>query len=143
KIRSEIEQVRLFEQEIENNKKVIKFFINYIPASLTFAEVSSLVNKEASSSGVNIESKEDSQYQGGNENTDYDVLNLKLRASGSFPQIMFFLSRLTSQKRLLIVDNINLSSTPNSEEIMSDINLLAYRYTGVNIDEQEKQTLEK
>ena len=78
--------MRLFEQEVEHNKKVIKYFINYIPDSLTFAEISSLVNKEALFSGVNIESKEDSQYESGSEDTDYDVLNLKLRVSGSFSQ---------------------------------------------------------
>ena len=127
-IKEQIQRVKLFEQEVSNHKKVIKFFLNYIPASLTFTEISSLVNKQALSSGVNIESKEDSQYDGQEENTEYDILNLKLKVSGSFSQIMFFLSKLTAQKRLLVVNKIDLSVLSENEQIMSDINLLAYRY---------------
>ena len=128
KVKEDIERVKLFKKEVSNNKKVIKFFLNYIPSSLTFTEISSLVNKQALSSGVNIESKEDSQYKDQEENTEYDVLNLKLKVSGSFAQIMFFLSKLTAQKRLLIVNKIKLNVASANKQVMSDINLLAYRY---------------
>ena len=141
KVRAEIEEVKLFNQEVANHKKVIKFFLNYIPASLTFTEISSLVNKQALSSGVNIESKEDNQYTGQKKNTEYDILNLKLKVSGSFSQIMFFLSKLTAQKRLLVVNKIGLNISSESNQILSDINLLAYRYKE-NIekaDEEPKQ----
>lgn len=128
-VRMEINKVKQFEQEVSQHKKVIKFYLNYIPETLTFTEVSSLVNEQALSSGVNIESKEDSnQTQNQEGNTDYDILNMKLKVSGSFPQIMFFLSKLTYQKRLLFVNKIDLNIMPESRQIMSDINLQAYRY---------------
>ena len=126
KVKAEIESVKLFEREVENHKKVIKFFLNYIPANLTFTEISSLVNKQALSSGVNIESKEDSEQI--EDQDEYDILNMKLKVSGSFSQIMFFLSKLTSQERLLVVNKIDLNISPESKQIMSNINLLAYRY---------------
>ena len=136
KVQREIDEVKLFEQEVANNKKIIKFFLNYIPVSLTFTEISYLVNTQAQSSGVNIESKEDNQLEGDQEDTEYDILNIKLKVSGSFSQIMFFLSKLTDQERLLVVNRINLNISPESKQIMSDINLLAYRYKE-NIEEQE------
>ena len=128
KTREDIERVKLFEQEVANHKRVIKFFLNYIPSSLTFTEISSLVNQQALSSGVNIESKEDNQFEDQEEDLDYDILNMKLRVSGSFSQTMFFLSKLTDQKRLLVIDKINLNISSSANQIMSDINLLAYRY---------------
>ena len=54
-------------------------------------------------------------------------------------KIMFFLSRLTSQKRLLVVNNISLDVTSTTQEIASNVNLLAYRYKGGNIDKKEEQ----
>ncbi|MCZ0931837.1 MAG: type 4a pilus biogenesis protein PilO, partial [Oligoflexia bacterium] len=138
KVKAEIEQIKLFEREVLNHKKVIKFFLNYIPASLTFTEISSLVNKQALSSGVNIESKEDNQFENPGENTEYDILNLKLKVSGSFSQIMFFLSKLTDQNRLLVVNKIDLNISSEAKQIMSNINLLAYRYRE-NIEEPAKE----
>ncbi|MDE0092423.1 MAG: type 4a pilus biogenesis protein PilO [Oligoflexia bacterium] len=136
KFQREIDEVKLFEQEVANNRKIIKFFLNYIPVSLTFTEISYLVNTQAQSSGVNIESKEDNQLGDDQEDSEYDILNIKLKVSGSFSQIMFFLSKLTDQERLLVVNRINLNISPESKQIMSDINLLAYRYKE-NIEEQE------
>ena len=139
KVRAEIDNVKLFELEVSNNKKVIKYFLNYIPASLTFTELSSLVNRQALSSGVNIESKEDNkEFNDETDQKEYDTLNLKLRVSGSFSQIMFFLSKLTEQKRLLVVNKIDLNLLSESKQIMSDINLLAYRYKG-SIEKPEEQ----
>ena len=128
KVREDIKRVKLFEQEVVNHRKVIKFFLNYIPSSLTFTEISSLVNQQALSSGVNIESKEDNQLENQEESLEYDILNMKLRVSGSFSQIMFFLSKLTDQKRLLVINKINLNITSAAKQIISDIDLSAYRY---------------
>ena len=126
-VNAEIENVKLFEVEVANNRRAIKFLLNYIPASLTFTEISYLVNKQAQSSGVNIESKEDAQISD-EEGAEYNTLNIKLQLSGSFSQIMFFLSKLTDQKRLLVVNRINMNISSESKKITSDINLLAYRY---------------
>ena len=140
KVSAEIDRVKLFEAEVLTHKKAIKIFLNYIPVNLTFNEISYLVNKQAQSSGVNIESKQDNQFKdkGDTEDTEYDILNMNLQVSGSFSQIMFFLSKLTAQERLLVVNRINLNISSQSTQIMSDINLLAYRFQE-NVEELQNE----
>ena len=139
KVQNEISQVKIFEQEVSNNKKVIKYFLNYIPATLTFTELSSLVNRQALSSGINIESKEDNKQLANQEdNPEYDTLNLKLKVSGSFSQLMFFLSKLTEQKRVLVINRIDLSLLAEEQQIISNIDILAYRYKG-EVDSPNKE----
>ena len=137
KVNAEVERVKLFEVEVANNKKAIKFLLNYIPASLTFTEISYLVNKQAQSSGVNIESKEDAQIID-KESAEYNTLNIKLQVSGSFSQIMFFLSKLTAQERLLVVNRVSMNISSQSKQILSNFNLLAYRYLK-GIEEEQSQ----
>ena len=126
KSEKEYKDLQLFKEEIEQQEEFVKAFIDFIPSSLTFTDISVLVIKQARLAGININSKKDIQFQRFKD-TDYEFLNMKLEITGSFSQLMFFLSKLTEEKRVLIVDEIDISTTDN-KMVKSQINLIAFRY---------------
>lgn len=126
KAQKEYKDLQLFKEEIEQQEEFVKAFIDFIPSSLTFTDISELVIEQASSAGININSKRDIQFQRFKD-TDYEFLNIKLEITGSFSLLMLFLSKLTEQKRVLVVDEINISTTDN-QMVKSQINLIAFRY---------------
>lgn len=128
KTQKEIENVKIFEREIKTQQKAVRYFLNYIPNSLTFTEIYTLVLQTAKSSGVNIEVKKDQQTEvQETEDTEYHALTVELKISGAFSQIVLFLSQLTTQKRILIVNNIDMRVERPSPLITADIELMAYR----------------
>ena len=134
KAEKEYKDLQLFKEEIEKQEEFVKAFIDFIPSSLTFTDISVLVIRQAHLAGININSKRDIQFKRFKD-TDYEFLNMKLEITGSFSQLMFFLSKLTEQKRVLVVDDIDISTTDN-KMVKSQINLIAFRYKK---KEEEKQ----
>lgn len=128
KQQQEIKNVKLFEQNVLQQEDIIKQFLNFIPTSLTYPEISALLIKEAKSSGINIEVKQDEQVNQAQQETDYRALKVKLTISGSFAQILLFLSKLTNQKRILIVENINMRINENNNLIEANLSIVAYRH---------------
>ena len=122
----ELRDLTLFKDEIQKQEQFIKAFINFIPSSLTFTDISVLVIQQARLAGVNISSKRDVQFKQ-YKDTDYEFLTMQLEVIGSFSQLMFFLSKLTEQKRILIVNEINISMAEN-KIVRANINLIAFRY---------------
>lgn len=127
KKQKEIEDIKDFEQEVLSQEDIIKHFLNFIPSSLTFTDVSSLLIKEAKSAGINIEVKRDEQADK-EENSEYSTLKVQLTVSGAFSQILLFLSKLTNQRRMLVVNNINMRMDRTSGLIGADLLISAYRY---------------
>ena len=131
----EIEDVKIFEKEILAEEESVKYFLNFVPNTLTFTEVSTLLIKEAKSSGVNISLKKD-KIVNQEEDSEYHTLNIGLTISGSFSNILLFLSKLTAQKRILIVNNIDMTVNRQNQLIESVLDISAYRYQ--EIDKKEK-----
>ena len=132
-----IEDVLVFKREIESEKEVVEAFLNFIPSSLTFNEVSALIIDQARLSGVNIESKKDVELQK-LEDFNYEALSIDIEITGSFYQLMLFLSKLTEQKRILIVEKIEIK--PRKDNLVSSyIEILSYRY----VDEEKKEGQER
>ncbi len=129
--------LEIFKKEILLKEKSVNYFLNYIPNQLSSIDVFSLLNSEAKVAGINIEDKQD---QPSLQKDSYEVLQIKLRVSGAFPQLVLFLSRLTDQKRILVVDNISMNISNDKKLIMADLNILAFRY---NEQEQKKEDKSK
>jgi len=123
----DLENLKEFEKKINNEKEVIKRFLDYIPNSLTYQDFSALLNSEARSSGVNIVEKKDRPIQK-KDKSEYDILKIQFKVSGAFTQILVFLSRLTAQKRMLIVNDMEMKSSRDSQIIEAQISISAYRY---------------
>ncbi len=125
--KEELENVKSFEREILNEEDVVKQFLNFIPSSLTFTEVSSLLINEATSSGINIEVKKDQKVEE-KEDSDYHTLTVRLTVSGAFAQILLFLSKLTSQKRMFVVRSIDMRIDGDTGLREADLLIDTYRY---------------
>lgn len=135
----ELRNVREFEKEILAEEDVIKHFLNFIPESLTYTDLSALLIKSAKITGVNIELKRDEETNVNTESSEYETLKIELTINGSFSQIMFFLSKLTSQRRILILKKINMQIHEN-RSIKANLSVLAYRYKGI---EKKEDNIEK
>lgn len=127
KKKQELEDVKVFEQETINEEEVVKSFLNFIPSSLTYTEVSTLLIEEAKSAGVNIGVKQDRQLHKSGD-TEYKTLNVQLEISGSFSQILLFMSKLTAQRRILVVQDINMGINRENQLIEARLSIAAYRY---------------
>ena len=133
----ELENIKEFEREILNEKKVIESFLKFIPESLTYTELSSLLINSAKITGVNIEVKTDQAIQI-EEESEYQTLQIHLTIKGSFSQIMFFLSKLTSQKRMLILQRIDMNIEETSRLVKANLKIIAYRYQKLEKKEKKK-----
>ena len=129
KKQQKLEEVKTFEQEILSQEEAVKYFLNFIPSSLTFTDVSTLLINEAKSSGVNIEVKQDERIDE-QDDSEYHTLNIQLTVNGAFSQILLFLSKLTEQKRILIVKDIGMKIDRHTQLIEANMSILAYRYRG-------------
>ena len=131
----ELKDIKSFETEVLSQEEVIKQFLNFVPSSLTFTDMFSLLTKEAKSSGVNIIDKRDERIEDVGD-SEYQTLNIKLTVEGAFPQVLLFLSKLTGQRRMLIINNIDMNNA-NAENQIIKTNLLisAYRYEVKDDDE--------
>jgi len=134
----ELNEVKTFEQEILAQEEAVKYFLNFIPSSLTFTDVSALLINEAKSSGVNIEVKRDERVDE-RDDSEYNTLNIQLTVNGAFSQILLFLSKLTDQKRILVVKNINMRMNRQTQLVKAGMSILAYRYRGFQKDERPEK----
>ncbi len=140
KTQQELLDIKAFEKEVLNQEEDVKYLMNFIPSSLTFTDISDLLINEAKSSGVNIGLKRDESIDQ-KEGEEYHTLNVKLSVNGSFSQILLFLSKLTNQKRILIVHDIDMRVNRQTRLIEADMSISAYRYKGDQ--EEEKDTEEQ
>lgn len=137
KKKKELQDAKAFKNEVLKEEKVLKSFLSFIPSSLTFTDISTLLIQEAKHAGVNIQLKQDQQIKK-EENSEYHALDVQLKINGSFTQILLFLSKLTAQKRMLIVHNIDMKANKKNQLIEVQLNISAYRY--VKKKEEEKKT---
>ena len=130
-----------FKSIIEKEKETVDHFLSYIPNEQTAVDVFQFLTSEAKSTGVNINDKKDE----GVETLDiYDALKVNLTVSGAFSQVLLFLSRLTAQKRILVVKQINMNIPSSTNQwIEASMTIYAYRYKGEAKDEEKEVTDEK
>lgn len=131
--RKEIEERMDFKQLVEREGRVIQYFLSYIPNDYTAIDIFHFLTQEAKNAGINIEDKSD---QGVESGEFYDALKVSIRVAGSFSQVLLFLSRLTAQKKILVVDKISMSlSNEDDQGILATMIVYAYRYK----EDEEKE----
>ena len=137
---TELKNLKDFKKEVSLKEKSVNYFLNFIPNQLSSIDVFSLLNREAKDTGINIEDKKD---QPSLREESYEILRIKLKVSGAFPQVVLFLSRLTNQKRVLIVNNVSISVADNKKSILADLDIFAFRYHEKKEKEKEKDGQKK
>ena len=135
KKQDELVDVKNFKRDLLQEEETIKHLINFVPDSLTFTDISFLLIRAAKATGVNIDLKEDKIVRT-QKDLDYSILEIQLKVNGSFSQILLFLSKLTEQKRMLIVKNIDMKINSSNRLIESDLLIVSYRYK-----KQDKETI--
>ncbi|MGI9548437.1 MAG: type 4a pilus biogenesis protein PilO [Bdellovibrionales bacterium] len=140
KKQKEIKSLEDFKKEVSLKEKTVSYFLNYIPNELSSIDIFALLNKEAKVTGVNIEDKQD---QASLTQEAYEILRIKLKVSGSFPQVVLFLSQLTKQKRILIVDNVSMRVAQDKRLIFADLDVFAFRYMAEKEKEIEEANKQK
>ena len=138
KQKEEVARLINFQKSLEREARAIQYFLSYIPNEYTAIDVFHFLTREAKNAGINIEDKSD---QGVEDGELYDALKVNVRVAGSFSQVMLFLSRLTAQKKILVVKNINfslISGEGDQKRVTANMTVYAYRYK-----EQQKPAEEK
>ena len=134
--KQEIEERINFKELMEKEARVIQYFLSYIPNDYTVIDVFHFLTREAKSAGINIE---DTTDQGVEDGKFYDALKVSVRVAGSFSQILLFLSRLTSLKKILVVSDVSMSLSKEDEQgIFATMNVYAYRYKEEKSEDKEE-----
>lgn len=132
--KEELKRLIQFEEDLKKDEKSIGVFLDYIPEQMTTIEMFRFITQEAKMSGVNIENKTD---HGVEDKEMVSALKASLKVSGSFQQIVFFLAKLTAQKRILVVDKIQLKSMEKAQQVMASMDVYAYRYNTLPPEDKE------
>lgn len=132
KLEEQLVLVKKIEQSFKEDQAQVNKLLSFIPKKLTYTDISILLNKEANDSGINIENRTD-QAATQNDNAEYQILKIQLKIKGSFVQIMLFLSRLTSQDKLIIVKKIDMQIQDKTSLIVANLSVEAYRYNEKNV----------
>ena len=127
KQKDEITRLLNYKKAVEREARAIGYFLSYIPNEYTAIDVFQFLTREAKNAGINIEDKADQGVEAGEF---YDALKVHVRVAGSFSQVLSFLSRLTAQKKILVVNDINLSLSreKDAQWINASLTVYAYRY---------------
>lgn len=127
KQKDEITRLLNYQKAVEKEARAIQYFLSYIPNEYTAIDVFQFLTKEAKNAGINIEDKADQGVQNGEL---YDALKVHVQVAGSYSQVLLFLSRLTAQKKILVVNDINLALSGEKDEqwINASLTIYAYRY---------------
>ena len=137
KQKDEIIKLENYKKAIDREARAIQYFLSYIPNEYTAIDIFHFLTNEAKNAGINIEDKADQGIQDGEF---YDALKVQVRVAGSFSQVLLFLARLTAQKKILVVNNINLSlSVEEDQWISADMIVFAYRYKEEEQEDEEKE----
>ena len=132
----ELVKLKQFESDLKKDERSINIFLDYISEQMTSIEMFRFITQEAKTAGVNIEDKTD---HGAEEQKSLDILKASLRISGSFQQIVFFLSKLTDQKRILAVTKISISGSESDQHVIASMDISAYRYKPSDEKKDEDQ----
>ncbi|MCY4512706.1 MAG: type 4a pilus biogenesis protein PilO [Bdellovibrionales bacterium] len=138
KQKDEITRLVNYKKAVEKEARAIQYFLSYIPNEYTAIDVFHFLTREAKNAGINIEDKAD---QGMQDGEFYNALKVHVRVAGSFSQVLLFLSRLTAQKKILVVNDINLSISSGEDDqwISASMTVYAYRYREEEEKEDEKK----
>jgi type IV pilus assembly protein PilO len=106
--------------------------LSAVPQDYNNIELMKLVSTEAKSVGLNILSLAGGEGQASDPGKNFVPINVSVSLSGTFNQIMMFLSNLTKVGKVILTRDLNLTagnSTATSPIMTFSATLIAYRYT--------------
>ncbi len=101
-----------FEEENKSITAQRDALSNYLPASLGVTDLIQIINREATAAGLEIVKTTDPKLS---ERIEfYETLKLDVQLSGTYGQIVLFLSSLTKLNQLVTVDRISIDTSVKS-----------------------------
>lgn len=140
KKKEEFADIQEFKRNIEGQKEVINSLLNYIPNQIAPIDVFTLLNNQAKATGVNIEDKKDKPSL---EHEDYEILETSLKVRGVFTQILVFLSHLTGEKRMLVVDDLSIEKEKTSSTVSATFSVFAFKFKEKSSEEESQKEGQK
>jgi Tfp pilus assembly protein PilO len=120
-----------FETEVQNLARQFEKIVDFMPATVTAADLTTIVNKQVQLAGVraaSIKPKSEIVRVG-----FYETSRVELELEGSFAQIVTFLSYMSRVPRLLTFENTVVTQAQANKDNASSIltfktTLVGYRY---------------
>ena len=125
---AELKKAEEFKEALAKEAQNVNYLLNYLPNELSPVDIFSILTKEARSTGVNIEDKRDSPLETGEY---YDTLKIHLTVKGSFSHVLSFMSQLTDQKWILVVNTVAMSEESKDGGLKANLDISAFRYKDV------------
>lgn len=120
-----------FETEVQGLARQFGKIVDFMPSTVTSADLTTIINKQIQLAGVRAVSiKPSSELQ----RVDfYEMSRVQLELSGSFAQIVTFLSYISRVPRLLTFEGTNLTLSQENTDNASSVllfktTLVGYRY---------------
>jgi Tfp pilus assembly protein PilO len=132
-----------FESEVKATTEQFSKLIEYMPENMSQSDLMSMVAKQAAAAGAKVTRIEPvSAVQNQTKAEVYDPVRVNITLSGTFTQILSFLSNLSQVPRLLTFDKLNLATPGDSASPTADLSetpvlsfegtLVGYRYNKNN-----------
>lgn len=119
-----------FEKAIRQNEVQFEKVLEYLPQEINANELTRLVNQQAQLSGARVQTTKAVELV---ERKDfYEMTRLEFGLTGSFSQVVAFLSSLTKIQRLLTFDRLKIKTTQAGSDGTTSVELngilVGYRY---------------
>lgn len=125
-----------FEKAVRQNEVQFDKVLEYLPADINTNEMTRLVNQQAQLAGPRVVST--TAVETIEKKSFYEMTRLDFALSGTFSQVVLFLSSLSKIQRLLTFDKIKLKieTGPAGESPQVELSgiLVAYRYLKEAVD---------
>lgn len=119
-----------FEKAVRQNEVQFDKVLEYLPADINTNEMTRLVNQQAQLAGPRVVTT--TAVETIEKKSFYEMTRLDFALSGTFSQVVLFLSSLSKIQRLLTLDKIKMKieATPATENPQVELSgiLVAYRY---------------
>lgn len=124
-----------FEKEVQSLARQFEKITDFMPATVTAVDLTSLVNKQAQLAGVKIVKIEPDPAV--KRVTFYEMTRVNIELEGSYSQIATFLSYISRVPRLLTFDSTTISvsrssrspeSGPSAGRLVFASSMVGYRY---------------
>ena len=121
--------------EVERNKKILgsqfKTLISYIPEDDTASSYIKLLTSQAKLSNVDIVNLERREEVLSKEGL-YTILNFNIELKSTYSNVLLFLSYLTKVKRIINIEDFNLSTVKEKDAKQKNVifrgKIVTYRY---------------
>ncbi len=119
-----------FEKAVRQNEVQFEKVLEYLPQDINTNEMTRLVNQQAQLAGPRVVST--TAVEAIERKSFYEMTRLNFALSGSFSQVVLFLSSLSKIQRLLTFDKLSIKVNPSKPDEIPQVELagvlVGYRY---------------